>query len=200
MDSNAYKQLFDSNRSSDTRTAERGLALILCIGFLALLSILGATVLNLTNSDLQLTTRDRRAKDIFYTADRAVEYALSPSVYTNLTNVGDQVDLTADLVPGGAVTHKSRIIDAGKKTDLINALVTYEGFGGPPSRAAKYDKTASAGKVYRYFHISVEASSDPPGQDRAFIDAQVVQVFPTVSNVPVTYASGKQDAPSSGGN
>ncbi len=176
----------------DAMYGERGMALILCIGFLAILSILGAVVLNLTNNDLSLTWRDQVAKDVFYTADRAVEYALSPTVYSNLINVGDQVDMTDPAYKGDII---------GPSTDLVRGLVTYEGFGGAPNNAGKYDKKASAGKVFRYFHISVEArSTNPLVTDTAFIDGQLVQAFPAVTNVPVEYVSGGIDAPDSGGN
>jgi hypothetical protein len=176
----------------DSRHGERGIVLILCIGFLAILSILGATVLNLTNNSLSQSGRDQVTKNVFYTVDRAVEYALSPNVYTNLIAVGDQVDLTN-------APHKALIVTPG--ADLIRGMVTYEGFGGAPTKSAKYDKTASSGKVYRYFHISAEArSTNPLVTASSFVDEQYVQVFPAVTNVPVEYVSGDVDAPDSGGN
>ena len=59
----------------------------------------------------------------------------------------------------------------GPTTDLVTGTVTYDGFGGAPNNAGKYDKKASSGKVYRYFHISVEArSTNPNVTDTAFID------------------------------
>lgn len=168
------------------------MALILCIGFLALLSILGATVLNLTNNSLSTSGRDQVTKNVFYTVDRAVEYALSPKVYTNLIDVGDQVDLTD-------VAHKPFIVSPG--SDLVRGMVTYEGVGSAPAKSAKYDKTASSGKVYRYFHITAVAeSTNPRVTASSFVDEQYVQVFPAVTNVPVEYVSGDVDAPDSGGN
>lgn len=183
---------FESAQQIRVRHGEQGIALILCIGFLAILSILGATVLNLTNENLSKSGTDQAAKSVFYTADRAVEYALSPAVYMNLINIGDQVDLTDPA-------HKPFIV--GPATDLLRGMVTYEGAGGPPAKSAKYDTTASAGKVYRYFHISAEArSTNPLVSKTSFVDQQYVQVFPAVTNVPVEYVSGDVDAPDSGGN
>ena len=183
---------FELTKNVDARRGERGMALILCIGFLAILSILGATVLNLTNSSLTQSGRDLSVKNTFYTVDRAVEYALTPKVFTNLPDVGDQVDLTAPA-------HKLFIESPG--TELVSGLVTYEGVGGAPGKAAKYDTDASSGKVYRYFHISAEArSTNPLVAASSFIDEQYVQVFPAVTNVPVEYVSGDVDAPDSGGN
>ena len=181
----------------EARNSENGMALILCIGFMAILSILGTLVLNLTNTEMGASTRDMIAKDVFFTADRAVEYALSPQVYSQLNNEGDQADLTGNDPDGNSYADQIE----GDRTDLVSGLVTYEGSGGAPSNAGKYDKMATAGKVYRYFHISVEArSTNPLITDTTFIDGQLVQAFPAVTNVPVEYASGKQDAPGGGGN
>jgi len=177
---------------SDARHGERGIALILCIGFLALLSILGTVVINLTNENLSQSWKDQAAKNVFYTADRAVEYALSPSVYTNLVDVGDQVDMTDNA-------YKPDIIGTG--TELVKGIVTYEGSGEAPSNSSKYDKLASSGKVYRYYHISVEArSTHSRVTDTSFVDGMIVQAFPAVTNVPVEYVTGDVDAPGSGGN
>ena len=192
MTNKSRKNLFGFGQKGDARHKERGMALILCIGFLAVLSILGATVLNLTNNSLSLSGRDQVSKNVFYTVDRAVEYALSPNVYTNLMDVGDQVDLTD-------TAHKPFIVSPG--TDLVSGMVTYEGVGGAPVKSAKYDKTASSGKVYRYFHISAQAqSTNPLVTASSFVDEQYVQVFPAVTNVTVTVVTSKVDAPGSGGN
>lgn len=168
--------------SSSPRRGERGIALILCIGFLAILSILGVVVLNLTDADMKLSAQDRQYKDVFFTADRAVEFALSPSVYLNLNNPGDTVDLTD-------TAYKS-MIETGD-ADLFFGEITYEGFGGAPANAGKYDKKATAGKAYRYFHIEVEARRPGTDLQPARIDALMVQAFPTQTNVPVEYVSGR---------
>ena len=73
------------------------------------------------------------------------------------SDVGDQVDLTN-------VAHKPFIVSPG--TDLVSGMVTYEGAGGAPTKSAKYDKTASSGKVYRYFHITAMASKHQPAGRR----------------------------------
>ncbi|MDT8441410.1 MAG: pilus assembly PilX N-terminal domain-containing protein, partial [Desulfuromonadales bacterium] len=173
---------------------ERGIALIMCIGFLALLSILGAFVLDVSNRDLKLSGQSRISDDIFFTADQAVEFSLTPNVYSNLTDVGDMADLTD-------TAFKEKFVPPGSSTDLYFGEVTYEGFGDTPANADKFDTTATAGKVYRYFHVFVEAGSTRPGvTERHFIDAQLAQAFPTVTNVPVTYASGQQAVAGSGGN
>ena len=179
------------------RESEKGLALILCIGFLAILSMLGAFVLDMTNRDLKMTSVDRSCKATFFTADRAVEYALSPPAYTALDYqvAGSTLDLTT-------TPHIDSIADG--LTNLTSGVLTYEGSGGPPQNSNKYDKTGSSGKIYRYFHVAVHTeSSNALYKDscNSWIDAQLVQAFPAVTSVPVTYASGKEDSPgTTGGN
>ena len=66
---------------------KKGMALMLAIGFLALLSILGATVLNVALRGLDesesrtFTKSDQMA---FYAADRAVEYSMNRDIVVNL--------------------------------------------------------------------------------------------------------------------
>lgn len=189
--SNGQNTVDKSIKCYSTRS-ERGLALILCIGFLAVLSILGATVLTLTNEGLSKSGKEQIENNVFYTVDRAVEYALSPKVYLELIDEGDQVDLTDNA-------HKPFIV--APSTNLISGIVTYEGSGGAPTKSTKYDKDASAGKIYRYFHISAVAeSTNPRVAKTSFVDKQYVQVFPAVTDVPVEYVSGDVEAPDSGGN
>ena len=146
------------------KPSERGIALILCIGFLAILSILGAVVLTTTNNEIDQSWRERAEKDVFYTVDRAVEYALSPPVLADLVNPGDAEDLSrAGIADEIALYYDSThpkydswgtTIIQGEAYDPNNpdtwaSKVVYEGFGGNPTKADKYNKKIGAGKVFR---------------------------------------------------
>ena len=54
---------------------QQGMALILAIGFLAVLSILGAVVMRVSTQDMKSSGLVVPAQKAFYVADRAVEYA-----------------------------------------------------------------------------------------------------------------------------
>jgi Tfp pilus assembly protein PilX len=56
-------------------TDERGAALIIVLAMLLLLSILGATMLSSTTSDLKIAGNYRNSTEAFYTADAAVAFA-----------------------------------------------------------------------------------------------------------------------------
>ncbi|TLM68952.1 MAG: hypothetical protein FDZ69_01770 [Deltaproteobacteria bacterium] len=57
------------------RNTQRGMALFLAIAMLLLLSILGATVLDLAGRSLRASGRINPANQAFYTADRAISMA-----------------------------------------------------------------------------------------------------------------------------
>jgi hypothetical protein len=197
------------------KASERGLALILCIGFLALLSILGAVVLTATNKEIDQSWRMRAENDVFYTVDRAVEYALSPASLSNLNNPGDVEDLSRPGVANqielfndptdpkhdawGTSIFPGDGYDPADP-DTWKSRVIYEGSGGNPGKAAKYDKKLGAGKAYRYFHVMAQARHNNSNIDKTVsIDGELVQVFPTQSHTPITGTTGNMEV-SSGGN
>jgi Tfp pilus assembly protein PilX len=57
------------------KNSQKGMALILAIGFLAVLSILGAVVLQVSTRDMKASAGFEPRRQAFYVADRAVEYA-----------------------------------------------------------------------------------------------------------------------------
>ncbi len=70
---------------------ERGVAMIVALVMLVLLSILGAFALSTSSSDLFIAGNYRNAQDAFYSADAALEYAeMNPNIYSaivpNTTN------------------------------------------------------------------------------------------------------------------
>ena len=160
-----------------SRRTERGIALIIVIGFIAILSILGAVVLSLTGNEMDASWKERASHDVFYTADRAVEYSLSRPVLAELGEVGDEVNLTD-------APHLQNILgdtsgDTAWGTDLTSGVVRYEGYGGNPLKAAKYEKySISANKTYRYFHVSVQAEhNNKQVTEKASVDSEMVMVF-----------------------
>ena len=73
---------------------DRGMVLILVLIMLVLLSILGATVLTSTTSDLRITTNYRNLEDVFYSADAAMDFAQAHGdIYTSI------LPATADVWP-----------------------------------------------------------------------------------------------------
>ncbi len=63
---------------------QKGMALILAIGFLAVLSILGAVVLKVANQGLSESALTLPGQQSFYTADRSVEYSMNRDIIVSL--------------------------------------------------------------------------------------------------------------------
>ena len=79
---------------------QQGMALILAIGFLAILSILGAVVMRVSTQDMKASGLVVPSQKAFYVADRAVEYALNRDMIYYLNPMGTPPTPTADLVNG----------------------------------------------------------------------------------------------------
>lgn len=188
----------DKHQIVITRRSEHGMALILCIGFLAIMSILGAVVISVTNQEMSDSSKERASHDVFYTVDRAVEYSLSVPVLENLNDIGDTVDLTDSV-------HRDQIVinpdSPTRGTELTSGIVTYEGAGGSPGKANKYEKdNVSANKSYRYYHVSAQAEhNNNKITDTASVDGEIVMVFVLPESDNVTGGTG-DDQVGTGGN
>ncbi|MCF6178528.1 MAG: pilus assembly PilX N-terminal domain-containing protein [Geopsychrobacter sp.] len=76
-----------------TRTLgnQQGMALIVTLGILAVLSVLGALLLNTTTTEIKISRNYLDSQQAMYVAERAVEYA-----YERATNIAGDVDLIND--------------------------------------------------------------------------------------------------------
>jgi len=187
-----------------SRRAERGIALLICIGFLALLSILGVIVVQFTEQGITSSRKDRTHKETFALGDGGIEYAMALGLRGDI-NLAVPLDLTSDDPVTG-----EPFLNAFFPDDEIECLgpgrcmMTYEGSGtGAPANASKYDATISAAnaKIYRYFHIVMETrhstdASIPPVK----IDALMAQAFPSLTGIPIEVVKGTMDTPDAGGN
>jgi len=153
------------------RRGERGIALILAIGFLAVLSILGAVVLTVATRDLGGSATFTPGRNAFYTADRAVEYSMNRDIIISLST-GETINLmTAEVasVPG---TKHHEIVDQAGSGRLIAGTVTDLGPNElPPSISALFGSDFGA----NFYHVEVEAQA--PGGAEAKVNASIVRLF-----------------------
>lgn len=163
-------------KTTQAHNRQKGMALILAIGFLAILSILGAVVLNLATEGIKESAEFLPRRLSFYTADRAVEYAMNRDIIINLpvngtvNLVNDEVKLANGTTVSG-VTHKS-IIEKNSIGTLLSGTVTDIGPRSlPPAMAAIHGSEFGA----NLYHVSVEAQADLGG--KTHIDASIVRLF-----------------------
>lgn len=157
---------------------QRGMALIFAIGFLAILSILGAIVLQVATRDLTGiggSTSIQPKQRSLYAADRAVEYAMNRDIIVNLP-----VSATEDLVTGivkradglsTGVTHKSILDDSGSGTLLAGKVTDVGPRALPAAMAAIHGNEFGA----NFYHVSVKASAPLGGTTH--VDASIVRLF-----------------------
>jgi len=156
------------------RGGEKGMALILAIGFLALLSILGAVVLQVATRGLEGTASYTPGSQAFYVSDRAVEYSLNRDIIVSLSP-GESVDLMVDDdVTPGTLTHKS-IIEAGATGQLVSGTVTDLGpHELPPAAAERYGSDFGA----NMYHVQVESTAPSGGTTAdSHVNASIVRLF-----------------------
>lgn len=147
---------------------EKGTALIIAIGMLAVLSILGTVVLTTSTRDLGLSGGVLPARQTFYTADRAVEYAMNPELL--LTIKSDSVPPSIDLTTADAEFEDFTITPTKKHKAIIESLgVGTLNFGRitrgdvVPDEAmnkllSPNDTSTSTDKAY--YHIEVTATAN----------------------------------------
>lgn len=159
---------------------QKGMALIFAIGFLAVLSILGAIVLNVATRDL---TGAGGASSIMpkqrslYAADRAVEYAMNRDIIINLP-VYNTVNLVTGVVKladgttaSGSPTHKSILDLSGVGTLLSGSVKDVGPRTLPPAMAAIHGSEFGA----NLYHVNVKTTAPLGGTTR--VDASIVRLF-----------------------
>lgn len=150
--------------------SQKGMALILAIGFLAILSILGAVVLEVSTRDMKATAGFEPKRQAFYVADRAVEYAMNRDIVYSLAS-----GATLDLVNDDSGVHKTTIERDGVGT-LTAGTVTFI----PSDDLAMPDQLAELhGNDFGVVLYHVKAQSQVPGPAGATskIDASIVRLF-----------------------
>jgi hypothetical protein len=156
---------------------QKGMALILAIGFLAVLSILGAVVMKVSTSGMKASGMVVPKQKAFYVADRAVEYALNRDMiyYLNPMAGTPTANLYSGTVPSGA-THKE-IIEVGElDISLESGIVEDLGESSLPPYLASVHGNDFGANLY---HVKVKAMAykDTPVEAEAHIDAAIVRLY-----------------------
>jgi len=165
-------------------TNEHGIALIIAISLLAIMSILGAILMSTSSNEIQSSGSNRNKMESFYTADRAFEYAMHRAASTSAL-----VDLYNDEASPG-VLHKD-LIDSGNSglepsnADLSNAdpeqwddrnSTLYIGSTPPPVGSGS-DATVFIARNYRITTVGISPlSATSPA--RTQMRGQIVKIVP----------------------
>lgn len=151
--------------------SQKGMALILAIAFLAVLSILGAVVLDVSTRDLKDSTTFLPKRQAFYLADRAVEYSMNRDIIFSLS-AGDPPVNLADTAHKTIIEKKI----AGEKdsSELISGSVEFM----PSDNLAMPDHLAELhGNDFGVVLYHVNVKSKAALNTRANVDASIVRLF-----------------------
>jgi type IV pilus assembly protein PilX len=158
------------------RRDERGMALILTLVMLTLMSLLGALALSTSDSELGISSNYRSSQEAFYAAERGLEYAtMSQAIYSqplsnfpvSLTNNDPSVDTTAEAnIAVGTGNSRS-----GLRDGAVNQ-VNYVGSGPLPPGSGS-DPTYFQSRFY-----AIDITGQGPSNSAVRLQAQVARIVP----------------------
>jgi Tfp pilus assembly protein PilX len=139
-------------------SSERGVALIIVLVVLVLLSILGATVLSTSTTEIKIAGNYRGIQESFFSADAAVSYAqTSPVIYNRIR-------------PGIFNTYTASNVSIG--TSKADVKVDYLSSGAIPPGTGTDPEAFQA----QYFVVTV--SSTGRNNSKTVIESQVARIVP----------------------
>jgi hypothetical protein len=145
---------------------ERGMALVLALVMLVLLTILGVWAIDTASTDLTIAANFRNTQNAFYSADAALAYATNPDTLT-----------TAYLytVATGSTAAWSQVISIGTVT--ANIKVNYLGSGPLPAGSIYADDLDVNGNPrFHGLYFAVNTEGNAANNAVVAVEAAVVQV------------------------
>ncbi len=139
-------------------TNDRGVALIIVLVMLVLLSILGATVLSTSTTEIKIAGNYRGIQESFFSADAAVSYAqTSPVIYNRIR-------------PGVFNTYTASNVAIG--SSRANVRVDYLSSGAIPPGTGTDPEAFQA----QYFVVTV--SSTGRNNSQTTVESQIARIVP----------------------
>ncbi len=176
---------------------DRGVALILVLIMIVLLSILGATVLTSTTSDLHITTNYRNLDDAFFAADAGMEFSeangiiyssLLPATATVWPAPSTGVIVNDDGTPG--TQPNTRYPDYNRVTvyknaartvkDYAHVKVNYLSTGAVPSgMGTEVDAGLGSGTGFKAnFYVVNVIGESPTTNSHVELESHIVRIVP----------------------
>lgn len=152
--------------SASPERNEGGMALVLALVMLALLTILGAWAIDTSSTDLAIADNYRNTQNAFYSADEALAYAMKPDTLSMAYVYSLATDSTVIWSPVSSIG-----------TGTANIQITYLG-SGPLPAGPIYDGDLDVSGDPRfhglYFAVNIEGKAE--NNATVVVEAAVVQV------------------------
>ncbi len=159
---------------------ERGIALIVVLIMLLLLSILGATIMTSTTSELRITGNTRNSENILFSADAALEYAESSNdIFSQMVSVaGDPKATWPQAGTGNSPDGNYQSVQVGNNTAYVK--VEYLTTGPVPAgMGTEVDSGLGSGTGFLANYYAVSAYANGTNNDsRAELESQVIKIVP----------------------
>ncbi|MCC6502144.1 MAG: hypothetical protein IT362_03280 [Deltaproteobacteria bacterium] len=138
---------------------EKGMALVLALIVLLLMSILGTMMFANSSSESQASRNYRVKQDAFYAAERAIEYARSDvNIYSVIGSGSVNIPLTSISLQSG--------------TSDASGTVAYLSSGNPP-RGSGMDATE-----FQANYFAIAATGTGPVNSRTEVETNVARIIP----------------------
>jgi len=140
---------------------ERGVALILTMSMLVILTLLGVMVLNSTNTELAITSNYRISSDAFTAAEMASEYASQQVVntLTPVTNLEDDMTLAAVLPAGVELSGTARNEVVAYTGTIPSEMMEATSTDAYQNNIFRTGATEEASGEAAYYRIAVESNA-----------------------------------------
>lgn len=128
-------------KSTSPLNNERGMVLIIVLVMLLLFSILGATVLTNSTSELRVAGNYRNQQQAFFSADGGFEQGMiSNAIYSVIPTVGSTWSGTITYTNAGVVTITQNAAAAAGAVNTAQVVAQNIG-SGPPPKGSGFDDT-----------------------------------------------------------
>lgn len=167
---------------------ERGAALIIVMIMLLLLTILGATMLASSTSELKITGNYRNGEEAFYSAEAAVSFAITyDTIYTTILVPGaiwpaagqGKILSSTDFSEGGNNTRNTNYnqITIPGTNDTADVKVEYLSSGKlPAGTGTQEDSGLSPGSGFKANNFAVNVIAYGPNNSQAQVESQVAKI------------------------
>jgi Tfp pilus assembly protein PilX len=185
----------DSGRSRHSLDNERGVALVLVLMMLLLLSILGVTMLASSTSELKIAGNYRNNEEAFYVADAALDYGMSFSdIYTSIipgsstswpeSGQGmylDENTLKVTTTPNTGNANFNRLIIKRPNGSKLEADVKVDFIATgnvPVGSGSQEDAGLGQGTGFKANSFAVNVIAYGPNNSQAQLESQVARIVP----------------------
>jgi type IV pilus assembly protein PilX len=155
---------------SDILSNERGVALLLVLVMLLLLSILGVTALKSSTSELSSAGNFRNMMEAFYTADAIQEYSqFNETIYKAMAVPGDSWSGSVVFNSTGIVTVTDGATAPTNSVNTAQVSVVLTGLG-PTPRGSGFDET------FKGYYYDLEVTGYAPNNSEVAIESKIVRI------------------------